>query len=151
MIADESIFGSEAEKDLYRLITQTDFYKVNRDKIRIIAQFPIGEYIQRDFKKYIPKYRVDFLMILSNKGKEKTLILEYDGVEYHTKNPSLVNKQNFSQEYLDYDIQRQLELEDYGYSFLRINKFTLLPQEKEQTKIDVLNGLLTERLNFKEE
>jgi superfamily I DNA and/or RNA helicase len=150
-IADESIFGSEAEKDLYRLITQTDFYKANRDKIRIIAQFPIGEYIQRDFNRYIPKYRVDFLIILSNKGKEKTLILEYDGVEYHTKNPSLVNKQNFSQEYLDYDIQRQLELEDYGYSFLRINKFTLLPQEKEQTKIDVLNGLLTERLNFKEE
>ncbi|MBU2598637.1 MAG: hypothetical protein KKC53_05665, partial [Actinobacteria bacterium] len=150
-IADESIFGSEAEKDLYRLITQTDFYKANRDKIRIIAQFPIGEYIQRDFNRYIPKYRVDFLMILSNKGKEKTLILEYDGVEYHTKNPSLVNKHNFSQEYLDYDIQRQLELEDYGYSFLRINKFTLLPQEKEQTKIDVLNGLLTERLNFKEE
>lgn len=150
-IVDEAIFDSPAEKDLYRNIINTTFYKKNRDKIKIIPQFPIGEYIQKNLNKYIPKYRVDFLMILSNKGKEKTLILEYDGVEYHTKNPSIVNKHNFSHEYLEYDTQRQLELESYGYSFLRINKFTLLPREKGQTSIDILNNLLTEKLSFKEE
>ena len=150
-IVDEAIFDSPAEKDLYRNIINTTFYKTNRDKIKIIPQFPIGEYIQKNLNKYIPKYRVDFLMILSDKGKERTLILEYDGVEYHTKNPSLVNKHNFSHEYLEYDTQRQLELESYGYSFLRINKFTLLPHEKGQTNIDILNNLLTEKLSFKEE
>jgi len=139
-----------AEKDLYNLLIQTDFYKTNRNKIKIIAQFPIGEYIQKIYNKYIPKYRVDFLIIFSYHGKEKSLILEYDGVEYHTKNPNLITKHNFSQEYLEYDIQRQLELESYGYGFLRINKFILLPQEKNQTKLDILNSLLVKKLSFKE-
>ena len=53
----------------------------------------------------------------------------YDGVEYHTKNPDIVTKHNFSQEYLDYDISRQIELESYGYRFLRLNKFNLRPEQ----------------------
>ena len=36
-------------------------------------------------------------------------------MEYHTKNPNIVTKHNFSQGYLDYDISRQIELESYGY------------------------------------
>jgi hypothetical protein len=144
-IEDESIFGSPAEKDLYIQITNTDFYKKNRDKIKIIAQFPMGKYIEETLKRYVPKYRVDFLLTLSERGKEKSLILEYDGLEYHTKNPEIVTAHNFSQEYLDYDIARQLELESYGYKFLRINKFTLIPKEKGQTKIDVLDGLLKKK------
>jgi very-short-patch-repair endonuclease len=146
-VKDESIFGSPAEKDLYLLITNTDFYRKNRDKIKIIAQFPIGKYIEETLHKYIPKYRVDFLITLSERGKEKSLILEYDGLEYHTKNPEIVTAHNFSQEYLDYDIERQLELESYGYKFLRINKFTLVPKEKGQTKIDVLSNLLEKKFN----
>jgi len=94
------------------------------------------------YKRYIPKYRVDFLLTLSQGGKEQSLILEYDGLEYHTKNPEIVNEYNFSQEYLEYDIQRQIELESYGYRFLRINKFNLISREENQTKIDVLNKLL---------
>ena len=70
------------------------------------------------------------------------MIVEYDGVEYHTKNPELVTAHNFSQEYIEYDIDRQLNLESYGYKFLRINKFTLLPKAQGQTKTDILNGLL---------
>jgi len=144
-VKDESIFGSPAEKDLYTLIINTDFYKKNRDKIKIIAQFPIGKYIEETLHRYIPKYRVDFLITLSERGKEKSLILEYDGLEYHTKNPEIVTAHNFSQEYLDYDIERQLELESYGYKFLRLNKFTLVPKEKGQTKIDVLDTLLKKK------
>ncbi len=144
-VEDESIFGSPAEKDLYIQITNTEFYKKNRDKIRIIAQFPMGKYIEETLHRYVPKYRVDFLLTLSERGKEKSLILEYDGLEYHTKNPEIVTAHNFSQEYLDYDIARQLELESYGYKFLRINKFTLIPNEKGRTRIDVLNSLLLKK------
>ena len=46
------------------------------------------------------------------------------------------------QEYIEYDIDRQLNLESYGYKFLRINKFTLLPKTPGQTKTDILNKLL---------
>jgi very-short-patch-repair endonuclease len=141
-VSDESVFGSPAEKDLYALIVSTDFLRHNRDNIRLIAQFPIGEYIEERFHKYIPKYRVDFLLTLSAKGKERSLIVEYDGVEYHTRNPELVTAHNFSQEYIEYDIDRQLNLESYGYKFLRINKFMLLPKAPGQTKTNILNGLL---------
>lgn len=141
-IEDESIFGSEAEKNLYSMIINTEFYKKNIENIKIIAQFPIGMYIKENYKRNIPNYRVDFLLTLSHGGKEQSLILEYDGLEYHTKNPEIVNEYNFSQEYLEYDIQRQFELESYGYRFLRINKFNLIPKDKNQTKIDILNLLL---------
>ena len=141
-ISDESVFGSPAEKDLYALIVSTNFYRLYRGNIRLIAQFPIGEYIEERFHKYIPKYRVDFLLTLAAMGKERSLIIEYDGVEYHTKNPEIVTAHNFSQEYIEYDIDRQLNLESYGYKFLRINKFTLLPKASGQTKTDILNSLL---------
>ncbi len=141
-VSGESVFGSPAEKDLYALIVGTEFYKRNRNNIRLLAQFPIGEYIEQRFHKYIPKYRVDFLLTLSAKGKERSLIIEYDGVEYHTKNPEIITDHNFSQEYIEYDIDRQLNLESYGYKFLRINKFTLLPKAPGQTKTGILNTLL---------
>lgn len=147
-IEDESVFGSAAEKELYQMIMNTEFYRNKRDKIRIIAQFPIGEYIRETFNRYIPKYRTDFLVTVSGKGKDQSLILEYDGVEYHTKNPKAVTAHNFSQEYLDYDVERQLELESYGYRFLRVNKFTLIPNEKGKTKIDTLSDLLYGKFDF---
>jgi len=81
--------------------------------------------------------------LISKGGKEHALILEYDGVEYHTKNPDIVTKHNFSQEYLDYDISRQIELESYGYRFLRLNKFNLRPEQDGETKTDVLDRFLT--------
>lgn len=142
-IADEAIFDSPKEKELYTLITQSDFFRKHKDRLKIIPQFDIGKYIQQEYKKYVPKYRVDFLMTLAVGGKEKSLILEYDGLEYHTKDPSIVKSlEDFKEEYLEYDIARQLELESYGYHFLRVNKFSLLPKTHEQTRLDVLNSLL---------
>lgn len=140
-VEDENVFDSPAEKELYRSITQTEFFQRNRDSLRLIAQFEIGKYIREEYHRNIPAYRVDFLLSRTDHGKEKSLIIEYDGVEFHTRNPDMVNRHNFDQEYLEYDIERQLELESYGYSFLRINRFTLLP-EKGRTKIEVLNNLL---------
>jgi len=58
------------------------------------------------------------------------------------RNPDIVTRHNFDQEYLEYDAERQLELESYGYSFLRINKFSLLPHGEHKTGINVLNHLL---------
>jgi hypothetical protein len=50
--------------------------------------------------------------------------------------------EDFKEEYLEYDITRQLELESYGYHFLRVNKFTLRPQAEGQTRLNALNSLL---------
>ena len=142
-IEDTAIFDSPPEKDLYNLLISTSFVKTHREHVKIIPQFKIGEYIRAEYAKQIPKYRVDFLMTFSKGGREQALILEYDGVEYHTKNPDIVTKHNFSQEYLDYDISRQIELESYGYRFLRLNKFNLRPEQDGETKMDVLDRFLS--------
>ena len=115
-----------------------------REHIKIVPQFDIGKYIAAEYNACIPKYRADFLLTYAKGGKEETLILEYDGLEYHFQNPRDVNNLNFSQSYLDYDTQRQMALESYGYRFLRINKFNLRPQIQGQTERDVLNQLLAE-------
>ena len=141
-IEDESVFDSPAEKRLYSLIVQTPFFLENRDSVRLIAQFEIGQYIRQEFRRNIPNYRVDFLLTKTDGGKEKSLIIEYDGLEFHTKNPDIVTAQNFDQEYLEYDIERQIELESYGYAFLRINKFSLAPTPECSTPVAVLDGLL---------
>ncbi len=146
-VSDLKIFGSPAEEKLYQLMIQTDFYLNNRESLRLIPQFNIGKYLNERYQRYIPKYRVDFLLTLSEGGKEQSLIIEYDGIEFHYKNPETINKFNFDQEYIEYDIQRQLELEQYGYTFLRINKFNLTPQHQGQTEVDVLNDLLTKSFN----
>jgi superfamily I DNA and/or RNA helicase/very-short-patch-repair endonuclease len=149
-ISDEKIFESPKEKELYNLLTQTEFFQKNKGQIRIVPQFNIGKYIAQEYQKYIPRYRVDFLVTLSEGGKEKSLILEYDGLEYHTKDPQVVRSlEDFREEYLEYDLRRQLELESYGYHFLRINKFSLLPKKgSNQTSIDVLNGILLQSFDL---
>jgi hypothetical protein len=145
-VEDESVFGSPMEKKLYSLLLETKFVKEHREHIKIIPQFDIGKYISAEYKVYIPKYRTDFLLTYAQGGKEATLILEYDGLEFHFKDPHEVNSLNFSQSYLDYDTARQLELESYGYPFLRINKFNLRPRTQGETEADVLNSLLEEKL-----
>jgi very-short-patch-repair endonuclease len=146
-IEDEAIFDSPQEEKLYSLLIQTDFYKENKDKIHLIPQFEIGRYIKDEFHDQIPNYRVDFLLTLSEGGKERSLIIEYDGLEYHFKDPDNTNKYNFDNEYTEYDTARRLELESYGYGFLRINKFNLMPEDENQTEVDVLNGLLLQALD----
>lgn len=143
-IADDKIFESPREKELYNLLTQTEFFGKNKAKIKIVPQFNIGKYIAQEYQRYIPRYRVDFLVTLSEGGKEKSLILEYDGLEYHTKDPQVVRSlEDFREEYLEYDLRRQLELESFGYRFLRIDKFSLLPKKDiHKTPVEVLNDML---------
>ena len=141
-IEDEAVFESPMEKKLYALLLETGFVKQRREYVKIIPQFDIGRYLAAEYGASIPKYRADFLLTYAKGGKEETLILEYDGLEYHFKNPQDVTSLNFSQSYLDYDTARQLELEGYGYRFLRINKFNLRPQTPGQTQAEVLNRML---------
>jgi hypothetical protein len=60
-------------------------------------------------------------------------------------NSQIMPKQ-IPQEYLDYDISRQIELESYGYRFLRLNKFNLPPEQEGETKKDVLDRFLSKAL-----
>ena len=146
-VASEDVFDSPKEKELYQLLLQTPFVNENKDSVRIIPQFPIGKYIRAEFAVRLPEYRVDFLLTFTQNGKTHSLILEYDGLEYHFKNPHDVPSSLLSSEYIDYDVQRQLELESYGYHFLRINYFTLIPEHKDETKVDVLNRLLIKQFS----
>jgi superfamily I DNA and/or RNA helicase len=145
-IADIKVFDSPQEEKLYLLLMQTDFVSKHKSNLRIIPQFPIGNYLRSEYRAQIPEYRADFLLVYSEGGKEKSLILEYDGLEYHFKDPQ--NTTATSQEFTDYDVQRQLEIESYGYSFLRINKFTLRPQEAGDTPKKVLDRLLNKHFNL---
>lgn len=147
-IEDESVFDSPPEKELYALLKQTPFVQNNLQNIKIIPQFKVGDYIREEFKRYIPKFRADLLLTYSKGGKEQSLIIEYDGVEFHFNNPDIVTRYNYSQEYLEYDKSRQLELESYGYKFLRINKFNLRPEKEGETKINVLNKLVSSKFNI---
>jgi len=142
-IADTAVFDSPKEEELYQRLVSTDFVQSNQDAVSIVPQFPIGKYLRAEYAAQIPEYRVDFLVTYNKGGKSSSLILEYDGLEWHFKDPSSVSANAVSSEFTDYDVQRQLELESYGYRFLRINYFTLLPESKDETETDVLNRLLT--------
>ncbi len=117
--------GSEMEKVLLHYIQQTNFYKENADKIEIIPQFEIGKYLKQISNADIPSYRVDFLMIFHD-GKDRVILLEYDGFEYHFRyGEDRVNELNYDRYYVEQDVERQRILESYGYDFLRVNKFIL--------------------------
>jgi len=98
-----------------------------------------------------PPDEAHYRVTLAEGGRDRSVILEYDGLEYHTKDPSVVRSpEDFREEYLQYDIHRQLELESYGYRFLRVNKFSLAPLREGQTRVDVLNDLLLRSFDHQE-
>ncbi len=117
---------SEGEKLLLGLVQQTNFYKQNKDWIDIQSQFPIGKYLRMINKADIPLYRTDFLLTYSPpNAKPVSIILEYDGFEYHFQDGYEVNRSNFDDFYVTQDVERQKALETYGYEFVRANKFIL--------------------------
>jgi len=118
---------SEAEKLLLSLIKQTPFYKEERENIEIKTQFELGKYLrQLNPSIDIPAYRVDFLMTYLRPNKSaKTVVIEYDGYEYHFKEGGAITEWNIDDHYIDEDVERQKALESYGYDFVRFNKFSL--------------------------
>ena len=80
-----------------------------------------------------PNYVVDFLISIKTKKGHKNIIVEYDGFEYHFKEKA--NKYNYCLLQKEEDIIRQNTLENYGYIFLRLNKFNL----DKDSPIDFIN------------
>jgi hypothetical protein len=116
---------SQMEPMVLQWIQQTKFYKQNKEFVEIIPQFDIGRYIkQLDPMASIPAYRTDFLLIYRKPGdRARTVIIEYDGFEYHFKPDDLINELTYSRYLVESDVERQKTIESYGYPFIRLNKF----------------------------
>ena len=64
--------------------------------------------------------------MLHNDGKqEHRIIIEYDGFKEHFKDAEGISEFNYRDYYREEDVYREKVLEDYGYKFLRINRFNL--------------------------
>jgi very-short-patch-repair endonuclease len=109
---------SPMEEQVKEYIKNTKFYLDNGNDILLKCQFPIGEYLRQiDINYNHPNYIVDFLIAYKNKN----VIIEYDGFDYHFD--AEADKNNYLFYYKEEDIIRQSTLESYGYNFIRLNKF----------------------------
>tara|TARA_B100001248_G_C27398994_1_gene468244 strand:+ start:5124 stop:9290 length:4167 start_codon:yes stop_codon:yes gene_type:complete len=125
-IPDASNTESPMEKKLLHWITQTSFYQKYSQYIEIQAQFDVSKYIKSLDPSYDhPNYRCDFLIIYRDEANTKSVIVEYDGFEFHFHNSSDINQYNYEHYYLEDDVERERILESYGFPFIRFNKFNL--------------------------
>ena len=116
--------NSEAEKKVLKWIQQTPIYTELQPEI--IPQFDIGDYLKRLDSKYNhPSYRVDFLLRFNINEKQRDIILEYDGFEFHFTNRDEIDAGNWKYYLTEKDVEREHVLEGYGYKMLRINKFNV--------------------------
>lgn len=118
---------SKKEPEVLNWFYQTNFWKDNNDKVEFIPQFEIGKYLrQLDHMYTHPAYKVDFLLIYKDESqKEHKIVIEYDGFMEHFGGAEGVNEYNYENYYSDEDVYRQKVLENYGYKFLRINRFNV--------------------------
>ena len=118
--------NSPMEKKVLNWLYSTEFYQNNSDKIEILPQFPIGDYLRQLDPLYKhPSWRVDFLLTVKNQQGVAQIVIEYDGFEYHFKSDNDIDHGNYEKYMTEQDIERQLTLESYGYKFLRINRFNV--------------------------
>jgi hypothetical protein len=133
---------SKMEPEVLNWFYQTKFWLGNKDKITFIPQFEIGKYLKQLDPSYThPMYKVDFLLAVQDSdGREKKIVIEYDGFYEHFSDTSLVNEYNYETYQSDGDVYRQKVLESYGYKFLRINKFNagVNPVEKLNQRLEAL-------------
>lgn len=116
--------NSEAEKKVLNWIQQTAVYL--RYKPEIQPQFEIGKYLSALDKNYShPLYRVDFMLRFDIEGHQRSIIIEYDGFEFHFKEKSQVDGGNWRHFLKEDDIEREHILESYGYKTIRLNKFNV--------------------------
>ena len=123
--ASETDHRSGMEPEVLNWFYQTDFWTKNKKAISFIPGFEIGKYLKQLDPTYThPMYKVDFLLAYKDtEGKERKIVIEYDGFEEHFKNRDQVDEYNYEYYMSDGDVYRQKVLESYGYKFLRINKF----------------------------
>lgn len=97
----------------------TKFYKKYTDRARLVTHFSLGDLMQSLIPKYQhPDYKVDFMVVFD----DQRIIITFD----EFKEGFVSQKSNTSDTYLTADeIYHQKELENYGYTFLRLNRFNL--------------------------
>ncbi|MDR0942435.1 MAG: topoisomerase DNA-binding C4 zinc finger domain-containing protein [Holosporales bacterium] len=121
--------NSPMEAKVLNWIHQTNWFQNNKNKIEIIPQFPVGQYLKQvsKFKQYIhPNYVVDFFVIFSEDNKkQQNIFVEYDGLEYHFEHNNNIDLSNYEYFYTEEHIYRQKVLESYGYKFIRLNRFNM--------------------------
>ena len=134
--------NSEAEKKVLKWIQQTPIYLEFQPEI--IPQFDIGDYLKRLDSKYNhPSYRVDFLLRFNINEKQRDIILEYDGFEFHFTNRDEIDAGNWKYYLTEKDVEREHVLEGYGYKMLRINKFNV-GDDPIQTLSDRISEILND-------
>ncbi len=124
--AEDTDPASPMEKKVLDWIGKTAFYHRHVDRIEVMAQFPIGEYLKQldPFYEH-PAYRCDFLLRLHDPNKTLNVVIEYDGFMEHFTDHAKIHNGNWDHYYRPEDIERQMVIESYGYRFLRINRFNL--------------------------
>lgn len=124
--AEDTDPSSPMERKVLDWIAKTSFFQRNEDRLELIAQFPIGEYLRQLDPFYTqPAYRCDFLLRYQGDDKLINVVIEYDGFQEHFIEHKKIHQGNWDQYYRPEDIERQMTLESYGYKFLRINRFNL--------------------------
>ena len=124
--ADQTDASSPMEAKVLDWLQKTAFIQKNLDRIEILPQFPIGDYLRQLDPTYRhPAWRVDFLVTFQSDKGPVHIVIEYDGFEHHFQTGINVHVGNHERYLVEADVERQLTLESYGYRFLRINRFNL--------------------------
>jgi hypothetical protein len=134
------------EVQVLHWLRNTSFYAQNAERIEIVPQFPIGDYLRQldPFYEH-PRYRVDFLLLFKDpSGRKVPVIIEYDGFREHFQSGVRIDASNYEYYYREEHVERQFVLESYGYNFLRINRFNL-GADPVATLSDRLNRLIETR------
>ena len=145
---DEVDANSPMEAQVLHWLRQTPFYQKYHERLEVVPQFPIGDYLKQldPFYEH-PRYRVDFLLLYEDpSGKKVPVIIEYDGFREHFKSGHYIDESNYEHYYREEDVERQFILESYGYNFLRVNRFNL-GKDPVQTLSERLFGLISTRVS----
>ncbi|WP_119716987.1 AAA domain-containing protein [Cognatilysobacter tabacisoli] len=124
--AEQTDQSSPMEARVLEWLYSTPFYQSNEERIEVIPQFPVGEYLrQLDPTYQHPAWRLDFLLTYQGDKGPVQIVIEYDGFQHHFQRGKAVHVGNHERYLVEADVERQLTLESYGYRFLRINRFNL--------------------------
>ena len=117
---------SPMEREVHDWIYATEFYQNHAERIEVLPQFPLGDYLKQLDSTYShPAWKVDFLLTISTEKGNLHIVLEYDGFEFHFKKGVDIDVGNHERYLNESDIERQLTLESYGYRFIRLNRFNI--------------------------
>ena len=138
--------ASPMERQVLHWLGQVPLIRDLDGDCEIIAQFGLGKYLkQLDPTYHHPDYCVDFLIRVSDAGKQHQLVLEYDGFEFHFAKgvpPGMINSSTWRMYLTAEDLEREKVLESFGVQMIRLNKFNL-----GKDPVATIDDLLRERLD----